>query len=585
MELQFQDKDKKLPTPVQIDFHAWMAIDEKQKVLRVIEPSRNIPKWLEDAQDVVVTLLGKSSRRLNCSVLSVDGDGIELLINPDDYPVINSFEKIRINAQNHTNFIDSLQTSFLELDYDDDIKMDDTLPDNISFIYGPPGTGKTTRLVAILSDLLAKAEMSEKSLNILILTPTNKASDVIAEKLFDDSRCHDSLVRFGYSDSTKLLSDDSCCFQNRDTMDLNDRNNNIMVTTIARYAYDTIQPDSTPICEVKWDYIIVDEASMIDIVPITYLLQKGRGAEFIIAGDPKQITPIPQHNMPAYNIYDMVKLDSFKDAMSGNTRFPVECLTTQHRSISVIGDLVSNFCYEGLVNNDLNRVPAKPLNLDNMNIKPINFLGFKVEEMDMLYELSQINESAFHLYSAIFTYNMVNYTVDQIKQKYKEHYSIGIVCPYKSQADAIQQMFENRPISSPQCEVICGTVHKFQGDECDIMFLVLNPPPKTYSGSHINNTNIINVAMSRARDYIFFVMPEKDIDGYHIKDRLGQLIKNQDRSIHFCGDIEKLIFGDSDYIYNNTSIQCHQPVNVFYDNRAKYEIRLSDTALDIQIND
>ena len=74
------------------------------------------------------------------------------------------------------------------MDYDDDIKMDDTLPDNISFIYGPPGTGKTTRLVAILSDLLAKAEMSEKSLNILILTPTNKASDVIAEKLFDDSK-------------------------------------------------------------------------------------------------------------------------------------------------------------------------------------------------------------------------------------------------------------------------------------------------------------------------------------------------------------------------------------------------------------
>lgn len=385
MELQFQDKDKKLPTPVQIDFHSWKTKDENQKVLRVIEPSRNIPKWLEDTQDVVVTLLGKSSRRLNCSVLSVDGDGIELLINPDDYPVINSFEKIRINAQNHTNFIDSLQTSFLELDYDDDIRMDDTLPDNINFIYGPPGTGKTTHLVAILSDLLARADISMKGLNILILTPTNKAADVIAEKLFDDSRCHDSLVRFGYSDSNKLLSDDSCCFQNRDTMDLNDRDDNIIVTTIARYAYDTIQPDSIPICDVKWDYIIVDEASMIDIVPITYLLHKGRGAEFIIAGDPKQITPIPQHNMPAYNIYDMIKLDSFKDAMSGNTRFPVECLTTQHRSIPVIGDLVSKFCYEGLVTNDLRRVPAKPLNLDNMNNKPITFLGFKVEEMDMLY--------------------------------------------------------------------------------------------------------------------------------------------------------------------------------------------------------
>lgn len=583
MELQFQEKDKKLPAPVQIDFHDWMVIDNDQKVLRMVGPSRSIPKWIEDAQDIKVTLLGASSRKLNCAVLSVDGDGMELLINPDDLSFINNFDKIRVNAQNHTNFIDSLQTSFLDLGYEDDYRMDDNLPEDLQFIYGPPGTGKTTRLVTILSGLIQKS--GSHSMRILVLTPTNKAADVIAEKLYDDAICHDSLVRYGYTDCAKLLGGERSNFENRDTMSLDDRDDNIMVTTMARYAYDTLQPDATPICEVDWDYIIIDEASMIDIVPITYVLHKGRGAKFIIAGDPKQITPIPQHNMPALNIYNMVGLDSFMDALNGSNRYPVEGLTTQHRSIPVIGDLVSAFCYQRLVKNDSNRTVPKPLELDGMLIKSLNFLGFKVQEMDMLYELSQINDSAFHLYSAIFAYNMVKYTVDQIGAKYSNHYSIGIVCPYKAQADAIQQLLENKPLANEQCDVICGTVHKFQGDECDIMFLVLNPPPRTYSGSHINNENIINVAMSRARDYIFFLMPEKEEDGYEVKERLGSLIDNKNRSIHFCGDVEKVIFGDSDYIYNNTSIQCHQSVNVFYDNRAKYEVRISDTALDIQIND
>lgn len=583
MELQFQDKDKKLPAPVQIDFSDWTIMDEEQKLFRMISPSRNIPKWLEDAQDVKVTLLGEPSRRLECAILSVDGVGIDLLINPNDLDKINDADKIRINAQNHTNFIDSLQTSFLDLGYEDEYQLDDNLPADVKFIYGPPGTGKTTRLVEILSKIINEA--GAHKLNVLVLTPTNKAADVIAEKLFDDVNCHDAVVRFGYTDNSKLINGEDMHFQNRDTMDLDDRDDNIMVATIARYAYDTLQPDNTPICEIDWDYIIVDEASMIDIVPITYLLHKGKGAKFIIAGDPKQITPIPQHNMPTFNIYNMVGLDSFKAALNGCNRFPVEGLTMQHRAIPVIGNLVSDFCYESMVKNDPKRVTPKPLVLDGLNIKPLNFLGFKVQDMDMLYELTQINDSAFHLYSTLFAYNMVKYMVEQIGSKYSEHYSIGIVCPYKAQADAIQQMLENRPLHNDQCDVICGTVHKFQGDECDIMLLVLNPPPKTYSGSHINNMNIINVAMSRARDYIFFLMPERDEDGFQVKDILGAIIDNKNRSIHFCGDVEKIIFGDSDYIYDHTSIQCHQPVNVFYDNRSKYEIRISDTALDIQIND
>ncbi len=115
--------------------------------------------------------------------------------------------------------------------------------------------------------------------------------------------------------------------------------------------------------------------------------------------------------------------------------------------------------------------------------------------------------------------------------------------------------------------------------------LVFHPPRQTLSESHITIDYFSTAVTNRERVYLLFLMHVREEHGYQIKDRLGSIIDIQDRTIQFCGDVEKIIFGNPNYIYENTSIQCHQSVNVFYDTRAKYEIRLSDTALDIQIND
>ena len=58
--------------------------------------------------------------------------------------------------------------------------MNENLTEDIEFIYGPPGTGKTTRLVKMVSDIL---KLTKEKVNILVLTPTNKAADVVAEKM------------------------------------------------------------------------------------------------------------------------------------------------------------------------------------------------------------------------------------------------------------------------------------------------------------------------------------------------------------------------------------------------------------------
>ena len=87
----------------------------------------------------------------------------------------------------------------------------------------------------------------------------------------NDDVCYNYLARYGATESLYLIEDIGC-LTNRDTTDMSIYN--IVVATAARYAYDFLQPDDVAICDYPWDYIFVDEASMIDILTITYILHK-----------------------------------------------------------------------------------------------------------------------------------------------------------------------------------------------------------------------------------------------------------------------------------------------------------------------
>ncbi|KWW29928.1 MAG: Uncharacterized protein AUK63_1155 [bacterium P3] len=579
MKLQNEDKAKASRRSTQIDFEHFELICD-DKVLHLSVPSVIVPGWIEDAS-VAMQAIGAGAKKINGSIVKVDDTEVDVMINPDDIAKLQGAKKIRLNAESLTNIIDSLETRFLQLGYDDSYDMQANLPSDISFIYGPPGTGKTTRLVERLHEIVSG---SESKMNILVLTPTNKAADVIAEKLACDDDCYNCLARFGSTECMSLI-EEYAVLQTRDTIDMELLPKNIVVTTAARFAYDFLQPDDVAICDYNWDYVVVDEASMIDLLTITYVLHKAKGCKFIIAGDPKQIQPI--NEVLPMNVYGLVGLDSFKDAIQNYKRYPVEALTVQHRSVPTIGNLVSKFAYDGLVENDAKRLPQKPLDLDGIPVKDINFIGFKTEDFgDYLYSLTSIDKSAFHLYSAIFTYNMADYVVKQVTKKYPDkNYKIGIISPYKAEANAVGQMLERRPIDTDVATVTSGTVHRFQGDECDIMFIILNPPSNVTSGAHVVDTNIINVAMSRARDYIFFVIPDSKIQGFHTRETLGKLVDNSDKTIQYCFNIEKTMFGNSQYIYDNTNVTPHLPVNVYYDTHSLYEVRVDESTLDIQIND
>lgn len=583
MEMMYADRTNMSISSIQIDFFKMEILDE-ENTIRLSKPSKVIPAWILDADrlQIVASKNGSGKTLKGVSVYHVDDESLDIMLSSDSnaIEVCKAATKFRLDATNSNNIVDALQDRFLQLDFADDYDMKANLPDDISFIYGPPGTGKTTRVAEEVSKILTD---SADHTNILILTPTNKAADVMAEKLMEHEICYDCLSRYGATED--MIIQEQGIVSTRDTMDMNFFDKNVVVTTAARFPYDTVKPDDSSLCDYPWDYIIIDEASMMDIVTLTYILYKSKTAKFIVSGDPMQIQPVKQNDVYVENIYQMLGINELAHAKEDAGKYPLEALTLQYRSVPTIGNIVSRFAYNGRVRTNRSSTSQKALKLDGIKINTVNFIGFEVRDFSSLFGLGAVGGSALHLYSAIFTYNMVVYTAQQIAKHHSyENYTIGIVCPYKAEAEAINQMIESRPIDNENCKVSCGTVHSFQGDECDIMFVVLNPPAYNTSGTHVNNTNIINVAISRARDYLFFVVPDGQIDGYNVKNKLGKIIDANVRSILHCKDIEKVIFGEENYIESNTEITPHLTVNVYYNSQAKYDVRWDDSALDIQMH-
>ena len=252
--------------------------------------------------------------------------------------------------------IEELREAFIELGkesgYSGDFDMKGNLCDNIEFVFGPPGTGKTTH---IAKNIILPLMQSDQEVRVLVLTPTNKAADVLVRRLMDsmdsDQSYLDWLIRFGATNDS--IIEQSGVFRDK-TFDFQSFSKSVTVTTIARFPYDYFLPDANTRLYLKalnWDYIIIDEASMIPLVSIIYPLYKKTPEKFIIAGDPFQIEPITAVDLwKDENIYTMVELKSFTEPKTVPNDYPVELLTTQYRSIPKLLMSLASLLMVGFLN-------------------------------------------------------------------------------------------------------------------------------------------------------------------------------------------------------------------------------------------
>ena len=105
----------------------------------------------------------------------------------------------------------------------------------------------------------------------------------------------------------------------------------------------------------------------------------------------------------------------------------------------------------------------------------------------------------------------------------------------------------------------------------------------------LNKLNIVNVSISRARDYLIVLMPDdetENIDNLTLIKKVERLCKEQKNWFEQQSpEIEELIFGSRSYLEDNSFSTSHQLVNVYGKPERRYEVRSEDNAVDVQIDE
>ncbi|MBV9216039.1 MAG: ATP-binding protein, partial [Acidobacteria bacterium] len=560
------------------------------------EPSRFIPQSIEEFSGVRVDLDFGNGRTGKLHVESFTAKEFSLLGKLESADELNGMDldkvlEARIEVQNPSFLLQELLERFRELRLDESFDMKANLTPNIEFVFGPPGTGKTTHLAErVLMPMMRGTEQAR----VLVLTPTNKAGDVLTTRVVDEMGADisylDWLVRFGTCADERIVK--AGVWRDR-SFDIGALSRSVTVTTVARFAYDGFAGEhGKKLYEMKWDAIVIDEASMISLAGIIYPLYGQKPHKFIIAGDPFQIEPIVAvEQWRDENIYTLVGLDkagSFARPATEPHDYQVTNLEMQYRSIPAIGEVFSRFTYDGVLKHHRIAADQRPLKLNGFDLKALNLVKFPVSKYESIYRAKRLESgSHFQTYSALFTFEFVRWLAGQIHDI--DNFRIGIIAPYRAQANLLNRLNDSWTSKPRAVAIQVGTIHGFQGDECDIIIAVLNPPPVISRSSQmfLNKQNILNVAISRARDYLFILTADDETEGVknlHKIAEIEKLIKAGGVfSEHVSHAIEEKIWGNTNYLEENTFSTGHQMVNVYRKPERYYEVRSDDSAIDVQI--
>lgn len=612
----------------EISFFAADWEPDSERIIRFRDPNRTVTPTIEYCTDFRAILYTNAKTPIEVKIQSISKKGqvvLAMLSRTRELSGIDlkDIKRIELKFSRTVDLLLRLQNAFNrmaeEKNWSDDFNLKSNLTPNLKFIFGPPGTGKTTLLAKRLISLME----TEPNAKILVLTPTNKSADVLADRILEKSSDDDYewLVRYGATFSNEII--EKGLLKDSSTFIYEAYQKCVFISTVHRIPYEEFtfkmedgQPQRIRISDAQWDYVVFDEASMIPLTYITYAIHRfqNNAAEFWIGGDPLQIPPVvdiededlPDSFNKEANIYSMIALDSFDE--NEQQQIPdygskIENLLTQYRSVESIGRLFSHFSYQDKLNHhrangNSGNKDSRPLpeNIKNLGIKPITLIRYPVNQDDTVFNPARLNKSPYQLYASILTFEIIQYFEKSIPAQ--EHWNIGIVCPYRSQASLVNKMIESLNLKS-NITVITDTVHGFQGDECDIIFFIVNTPSFKISGpeygAFIHKHYLMNVAISRAKDYLVILYPDDNTKGipnlvkinHQTPGSIEDIIINKlnlklsDITIQ-AEAIEEKIFNEKNHIEKNIFTNKHQLINVYNIAEKKYLVRESSTAIDIQ---
>jgi superfamily I DNA and/or RNA helicase len=254
---------------------------------------------------------------------------------------------------------------------------------------------------------------------------------------------------------------------------------------------------------LNFDNVVVDEASMV-ILPALYNVAGLASKRCVISGDFRQIPPIIETKQKG--IFEEIGKGIFEKSgieevcRTSKSAPNLVMLKQQYRMREEICSLINSFMYQG-------KLVTSKTKIDESNFSIIPEINKNIVLIDTskIFPFAQKKGTSYYnLMHAIATRNLVNIISAEPELSGK---SIGISAPYSAQAKM------HAAINKSNSSVTAGTVHRFQGDEKDIMIVdTVDSLGDAQVGfwamaDHPNEDGckLWNVGISRAKDYLFFI--------------------------------------------------------------------------------
>lgn len=435
------------------------------------------------------------------------------------------------------------------------------LAHDITFIWGPPGTGKSYTLSAIIMALhkmegerTAVCCLSNVAVDQLLL----KVVDIIEEReptmprgqfyragrtqdstllatdfLFPDDdvalRLRQLITLFNnkiekYRKQNLQYSDEAIKIKTKlkDTREkLKDHTDflisqvRVVFSTIANFIINPRLKDST------FDNLIIDEASML-AQPQLIALARNVTKRIILVGDFQQLSPITVAGVPILrdSVFKLCGIDI------DHTNHPaLHQLLNQRRSNPRLVDIINHSFY------------ANRLNAVNNRYNPI---VARAPYSECAIGMKSVTDGKVRFTKGGTRQNVANADavmelIDEYSRDQEATFSIGIITPYTGQVALLKARFIEKQYNIDfQERVKIGTVHTFQGSECDVIIFDMVDCSefekgnayfgKIYAGEQ--GEQLLNVAISRARHKLIVVC-----DPEYLKLCPGGVISDKSRGI------------------------------------------------------
>ena len=416
-----------------------------------------------------------------------------------------------------------------------------SLDKDITFIWGPPGTGKSYTLAAIIMALY-KMEGERTAVcclsNVAVDQLLNKVVDIIEEQ--EPEMPRGEFYRAGRTQDSKLIATDFLFPDDDKSREIRTRiklantkiekfkkNNKqysdeaikvkaqlkdareelkehtdyligkvkVVFSTIANFVINTRLKDGI------FDNLIVDEASML-AQPQLIALARNVTKRIILVGDFQQLSPITVAGVPLLrdNVFKLCGIDI------DHTDHPaLHQLLNQRRSNPKLVDIINHSFYA-------DRLNAKN-NKNNPIVARSPYSGcvigmYSVEDGAVRFTRGGTRQNTANADAVLNLLDLYSY-------EREEYFSIGVITPYTGQVALLKARFiEKGYYSDFQERVKIGTVHTFQGSECDVIIFDMVDCSKFEKGQDSyfgkiytgeQGEQLLNVAISRARHKLIVV--------------------------------------------------------------------------------